>query len=92
MMSTEIFLFLFKGHVFPSSSRICCCCNGPFVVLPVNQLYPQHGGHGGAGRQQVDLLVAQPELGGVIRGEVAEALPVLDPVLAEVHAAIASLF
>jgi len=63
-----------------------------FGALPVDELYPQHGGHGGGGRQEVDLLVAEPELRGVARGEVAEAILVLHPVLVEVLAAVASLW
>lgn len=38
------------------------------------------------------LLIAQPELGGVIWAQVAEALLILDPVLVEVYAAITSLW
>lgn len=39
----------------------------------------------------MDLLVAQPEFGGVVRREITEALLVLDPVFVEVHAAVTSL-
>lgn len=40
----------------------------------------------------MDLLIAEPELSGIIWGEVAEALLVLDPVFLEVHASITSLW
>lgn len=62
-----------------------------FGSIPVNKLYPQHSWDLGAGSQQMDLLVAEPELCGVIWGEVTEALLVLDPVFLEVHAAVTSL-
>lgn len=64
----------------------------PFVALPVNQLYPQNCWDGGGGSQVMDLLIAQPELRGVIWREIAKALLVLDPVLTEVHATVTPLW
>lgn len=61
------------------------------VAKPVGELYPEHVGDGRLGGEQVHLLQAQPELGGVVWGEVAEAVLVLGPVLVEVEAAITSL-
>lgn len=40
----------------------------------------------------MDLLIAQPELCGVVWREITKALLVLDPVFVEVHAAVTSLF
>lgn len=86
-----------KGVMFAIAPYITHECVGGcafvlFATLPVNKLDSQHGRDGGAGRQQVDLLVAEPKFCGVVWGEVPKALPVLGPVPEEVHAAITSLW
>lgn len=68
------------------------CKYVPFVALPVNEFYPQHGWDGRSGSQQMNLLITEPELCGVIWGEITKALFVLGPVLVEVHTAVTSLW
>lgn len=62
-----------------------------FIAFPVHQLYPEHVRDRGLNGQQVHLLIAQPELSGVVRRKIAEAFFVWNPVFVEVDRAIASL-
>lgn len=62
-----------------------------FVAFPIDHLYPQHIRHTGLNRQQMYLLIPQPELSLVVWREVPKAFLILNPFFVEVDTAIPSL-